>query len=269
MKHAVVAVAGAVLLLSLVSLFLRGSISGSGAHHTFSCALSENLPVDEQVAVLRAEKKALRREVGRLSCALNGVGPNGGYCLSETVAAIGGNDILSTVLSEALFELFRASSVIDLGAGIGHYESHWVSLAERGLNGPGPTSMRAYDGAENIETVTSGRVQWADLTERVDFGAADWVLSLEVAEHIPADKEHIFLDNLQRHARKGMVISWAVPGQGGHHHVNTQDESYVVPTVEKLGFVFDRAATSRIRTLMLQTVVAQWFRETLFVFRRK
>jgi hypothetical protein len=245
MRHAVVAVAGAVLLLPLASLFLRGS-SGSVAHTFLLCAPSDNITVDEQVAVLRAEKKALRREVGRLSCALNGVGPTGGFCLSESVTTIGGNDILSTVLSEELFELFGGSSVIDLGAGVGHYERHWESLAEEGKNGPGPTSVRAFDGAENVEAVTKGKVQWADLTDRADFGAADWALSLEVAEHIPADKEAAFLDNLQRHARKGMVISWAVPGQGGHHHVNNRDESYVVPTVEKFGFAIDRGVTARL-----------------------
>ena len=40
----------------------------------------------------------------------------------------------------------------------------------------------------------------------------DWVISLEVAEHIPAESEAIYLDNIVRHAREGVVLSWAVPG---------------------------------------------------------
>ena len=41
----------------------------------------------------------------------------------------------------------------------------------------------------------------------------DWVMSLEVAEHIPQDYEAIFIDNIVRHAREGVVLSWAVPGR--------------------------------------------------------
>jgi SAM-dependent methyltransferase len=254
----VVAVGCAVLVFASVLFLLAGMGRGPSSSQT-------STPADAVIATLRAEKLALRREVGRLSCALNGVGPNGGFCLSETGVggpAVGGN-ILPPLLSTALFELFGGSSVIDLGAGVGHYERHWESLAEEGKNGFGPTSVRAFDGAENVEAATKGKVQWADLTDRADFGAADWVLSLEVAEHIPADKEAAFLDNLQRHAGKGMVISWAVPGQGGHHHVNNQDESYVVPTVEKFGFMIDRGVTARLREVMLESTVAAWFRETL------
>ena len=41
------------------------------------------------------------------------------------------------------------------------------------------------------------------------------VMSLEVGEHIPADYEAIFLDNLARHAKEGVLLSWARPNQGG------------------------------------------------------
>ncbi len=58
------------------------------------------------------------------------------------------------------------------------------------------------------------------------------------------------------------MISWAVPGQGGHHHVNNQDESYVVPTVEKFGFAIDRGVTARLREVMLESTVAAWFRKS-------
>ena len=42
----------------------------------------------------------------------------------------------------------------------------------------------------------------------------DWVLSLEVLEHIPSDFETTVLDNIDRAAGHGVVLSWAVPGQG-------------------------------------------------------
>ena len=36
---------------------------------------------------------------------------------------------------------------------------------------------------------------------------------LQVAEHIPAQHEQTFLENVYRHAALGVVLSWAVPGQ--------------------------------------------------------
>ena len=36
---------------------------------------------------------------------------------------------------------------------------------------------------------------------------------LQVGEHIPPHLEAAFLGNLIRHARRGLVLSWAVPGQ--------------------------------------------------------
>ena len=48
----------------------------------------------------------------------------------------------------------------------------------------------------------------------------DWVQSFEVGEHIPPKSTEIYIDNLVRHARNGLVLSWAIVGQGGFHHIN-------------------------------------------------
>jgi len=40
----------------------------------------------------------------------------------------------------------------------------------------------------------------------------DWVVAMEVAEHIPRRFESMFLDTLDNHARSGIVISWALGG---------------------------------------------------------
>ena len=43
----------------------------------------------------------------------------------------------------------------------------------------------------------------------------DWVLSMEVLEHIGVDFETTVLDNVDRAAGYGAVLSWASPGQRG------------------------------------------------------
>ena len=44
--------------------------------------------------------------------------------------------------------------------------------------------------------------------EKLQLGAADWVLCLEVAEHIPRAFEERLLANLDSHNRRGIVMSW-------------------------------------------------------------
>ena len=49
----------------------------------------------------------------------------------------------------------------------------------------------------------------SDLTAELQLGAADWVLCLEVAEHIPRAFEERLLANLDSHNRRGIVMSWS------------------------------------------------------------
>ena len=95
----------------------------------------------------------------------------------------------------------------------------------------------AYDGAPFAEKTTEGRVKFLDLSvPQYGIPIYDWIVSLEVAEHIPSKYEKIFLSNLVRHARYGIVLSWAVPGQGGHFHVNNKNISSVISSMRELGF---------------------------------
>ena len=63
----------------------------------------------------------------------------------------------------------------------------------------------AYDGAANIEHLSAGFIKYTDLSaSQLWLGRRwDWVMSLEVGEHIARQHENNFLDNLVRHACKG------------------------------------------------------------------
>ena len=54
-----------------------------------------------------------------------------------------------------------------------------------------------------------------DIARPVTVEPADWVLCLEVAEHIPLEHEDTLINNLHQHNRIGIVVSWAQKGQGG------------------------------------------------------
>ena len=93
----------------------------------------------------------------------------------------------------------------------------------------------------------------------------DWVMSIEVGEHIPAQFEQVLLDNIARHARQGVVLTWAVPGQGGHHHINTRSNEYIIQKLNDLGFTYDVRESENLRNV---SQVA-WFKKTILVFHRQ
>lgn len=159
--------------------------------------------------------------------------------------------------------LFNGCSVADFGAGVGMYKKRMLSSALGK-----PKVMTPFDGSIGIDEVTNGFVKYANLAKplrlRVDAPVFDWVMSVEVAEHIPQNSETTFLKNLVRRAARGVVISWAVPGQGGVGHVNERTNAYVVRRFSQLGFVLDAEETNKCRKLKRGTLS-----HTLHVFRRK
>lgn len=121
-------------------------------------------------------------------------------------------------LAQKIASLLRGKTVLDLGCGNGAYVNY---LREKNIKATG------YDGNPYTSQIAGKHCFPADLTIPLHLEQADWVLCLEVAEHIPSEKTAVFLDNVKRHARTGIVISWAIPGQGGHGHVNEQPNGFV------------------------------------------
>jgi hypothetical protein len=67
-----------------------------------------------------------------------------------------------------------------------------------------------------------------------------------------------------RHAKKRIVLSWAVNSQGGHYHVNTHDNDFVITRMEEEGLIYD---TQKSRILRKNASVS-WLKDTIMVFRR-
>jgi len=88
---------------------------------------------------------------------------------------------------------------------------------------------------------------------------------MEVAEHIPAEFESVYIDNIVRHAKEGIVLSWAKPGQGGFQHVNNKDITYVIALFNGLGFYHDETASKKVR----EAASVGWLKNNLNVYRRK
>jgi len=143
--------------------------------------------------------------------------------------------------------------VIDIGCGDGTYTRHLISS---GLVAIG------YDGNPLTEKVTDGLCFCADFSEPQHLGIYDAALSLEVGEHIPRQYEQVFLDNLSRHADRLIVLSWAIPEQGGFGHVNERLNAHIILGMSDRGWKIDWASTNYLRS---RASVA-WFKQTVMVF---
>ena len=124
----------------------------------------------------------------------------------------------------------------------------------------------AYDGAPYSEQLSEGRVKFLDLTlPQYGLPVYDYVISLEVAEHIPKQYETIYVDNIFRHAKEGIVLSWAWPGQEGHSHVNGKLFKDVVTLMEQNGFYHDVSASN----ILKQSCTLVWLHKSTNVYMRK
>jgi hypothetical protein len=169
---------------------------------------------------------------------------------------------IELTLAIALSALFGNASVVELGAGLGCY-SAWLR-DDRGMP-EDQANVWAFDGAPGVAERTRGLVQHADLTSpTLMLPRADWVLCLEVAEHIPIPFEDIFLTHVLNSSKRGLVLSWSEGD--GLAHVNKRGSTYVIRRITERGFTFDARETSHLRSVAQDF---RWFQGTsLHVFYR-
>ena len=159
-------------------------------------------------------------------------------------------------LCAALCGLFGGASVLDLGCGDARYVGQFLKAGIAAFGVDGNPETPSWPDA------THGRVLVADLSAPLNLPPRDWVLSLEVGEHLPPQYADTFLDNVVRHARRGVVLSWAVPGQGGHGHFNERANAWVRQQMAARGFGHDAGLTRILRA----AATLPWFAESLMAF---
>jgi SAM-dependent methyltransferase len=131
----------------------------------------------------------------------------------------------------AVASLVQPQSVVDVGCGTGT----WLSVfRERGI-----IDVLGIDGsyvqAQQL-LIPKDRFLAHDLTKPISLGKRfDLAISLEVAEHLPADVASSFIDQLVG-LSDIVLFSAAIPGQGGVHHINEQWQDYWRKLFEARGY---------------------------------
>jgi hypothetical protein len=131
-----------------------------------------------------------------------------------------------------LRDLFAPSSVIDVGGGEGWWAAEFgcakMTNVDREL------SSTLAPGVTHVLRDLADPLALANLI--ADVGAHDVALCLEVAEHLPGPLGLPLVNSLCALAPI-VVFSAAIPGQGGHGHVNEQWPGYWAWCFDQCEFV--------------------------------
>lgn len=163
-------------------------------------------------------------------------------------------------MSQALSGLLpRNSKVLDVGAGQGQYKYIFSQIRP-------DVDWFGVDGAINVEQYTQEFVHYHDICvdHPVEWNLNfDWVVSIEVAEHLPIEcqEEYIFL--LTQTSRYGVVLSWS-DEYAPPHHINPRNNSYVKQLLGSHGFISDELAETQLRESVSELL---YLKDTLMVFR--
>ncbi|RMB04786.1 class I SAM-dependent methyltransferase [Eilatimonas milleporae] len=152
-------------------------------------------------------------------------------------------------------------SVVDFGCGTGA----WLKL----FSTNGVKRIKGLDGGaldpDQYLIAPSDRHS-VDLSQPIALDENfDLAISLEVAEHIDEDKANVFIGNMCA-ASRTILFGAAIPGQGGHHHVNERWASYWHDKFQQRGY----RAFDVIRPFFWNDDrVAWWYRQNMLIYVHK
>lgn len=161
-----------------------------------------------------------------------------------------------------MIDTFSIESVLDIGCGPGGQIdlARDMGLHAVGIDGdftlyPEVDELGFYceDGIPKVAVhdFTSGppvyfNKEYKEFSDAEIYGAMlDLAWSTEFLEHIEEQYQDNYMQSFQ--CCKYAIVTHAVPGQAGHHHVNCQPAEYWIDVFAKYGLTYDDYHTNMIR----------------------
>lgn len=164
-----------------------------------------------------------------------------------------------------LLKTFEFDSLVDVGCGTGHFLK-WCF--DNGISD--------YFGIEGSKYAANNplvpKVVLADLRfPFTHYKHFDLAISIEVAEHLEEEYADTFVNTLCGLSNT-VVLTAAVPGQGGHWHMNERPKEYWVEKFLDHNYFYDNLADAKLHDGIAEARVsgehvAGWFRN-IMAFRR-
>lgn len=174
-----------------------------------------------------------------------------------TALSHGGHKHDEGIVSEILKQYEEPAMLADLGCGDGWYcqqlKKTWKNAIIHGYEGC--SDMKTEGVYDDIFVLDLSLKRYADMKY-------DLVLCIEVGEHIPEEKEQVFLDNIREFCSKRIIMSWATPGQRGRGHFNEKPEEYIYEEMVKRGFEVNEQVTKSLR----DAATLKWLKRTVTAY---
>lgn len=160
-------------------------------------------------------------------------------------------------LWEWLIEALAIETVLDVGCGDGATVDWFTKRL-------GPWSVSGIDGYPSLHP----QIKQCDFRVQTVGGyKVDLVWSCEFVEHVEEEFAHNYLAAFCQ--GRYLVMTHALPGQPGHHHVNCQNQDYWVNTLRLVGFELDGHLTAQARAVAsTDQAETNYFAKTGLVFER-
>jgi len=183
------------------------------------------------------------------------------YGYTEGQAGVADVARSADVIVPMIVKRFAPERVIDLGCGAGDWLRAFLRHGAREVHG--------YDGP--WVPASSLRIPATAFTA-IDFHAelppasrCDLAMSLEVAEHVDRPTAGKCVEFLCR-ASDVVLFSAAIPGQGGHGHINEQYQDRWIALFASLGYeAFDLIRPS----IWMDARVSWWYQQNVLVFANR
>lgn len=197
-------------------------------------------------------------------------GIDGGFLFDGLRTWPARGNFMDEAVAEGIAQLLGNASLLDVGAGSGQY-GVWFHRRRQG--GEPTPAWRGIDGARGVEAYTrtygppGAQTSFASLCDASEahFGVYDWVMSLEVGEHIPPRCLTSYLHWLHASNRHGIVLSWSSDCSGGTCHISCRSDSEVITVFRFLNYEKDEVATKQLRAV----ATTSHLKRKLLVLRRR